>query len=485
MLSPEHKGHAKGKSSAGMNAALRGFRNYNSAMLWCKDWSKALVVFLALAVSCALPQTDLLRQPRSEPTGKDNPSTGKDNTRKIDLPIDDWLEQPERTDIPWKVALSHPVLTYQLRNLVRVRAVVDADVLQKQGARHDLHFIVKAAEEGIWEETESYSHFPVEAALAKNIELEMLADLYLQPGDYKIAAILYDGVTKQRNVTFTHIQVAAEQNALPELLRGLPTIEFLPPPENAAPLGGGRISLAVTTQRPVQLDLIVDLSTHEEEEPTFESAGNPDWAGPPLSRPDPWSDLRRRRGRHTNVAAEERYGRSGLLQTATVLSAIDLKDGCVQVMAVDILRRRVIVPFTAASEVNWEKIRRDEVLGSGGAMVSVSDLRDKKKSGTFFADTVEQRMQQPPECKLESTTPVHMIAVLTRGIHLPEGSAKPKIPLERDCKIIYLQQLSGSTFGDDLKDMLAPLAPLVLRFGDPHEFRRRLLELAQHLEKLS
>jgi hypothetical protein len=243
--------------------------------------------------------------------------------------------------------------------------------------------------------------------------------------------------------------------------------------------------LSVATQRPVQLDLIVDLSTREEEGPTFEFPAAPDWAGPPLSPPDPWSDMRRRRSRRTNVSAEERYGRSGLLQTATVLSAIDLKDGCVQVTALDILRRRVIVPFTAASDVDWEKIRRDEVLGSSGAMVSVSDLRDKKKSGTFFADTVEQRMQQSSECNLQSATPLRLIVVLTRGVHLPDGSPKPKIPLERDCKVVYLQQLSQWTSGDDLKNMLAPLAPLVLKFNDPREFRKKLLELAQHLEKLS
>ena len=429
--------------------------------------------FLALAVSYALPQTNTRRDQRHD-------LPGNDNIRKIDLPIDDWLDQPERTDIPWKVTLSRPVLTFQLRYLVRVQAVVDARVLQRQGIQHDLHFIVKAAEDGIWEETESYSHFPVEARLAKNVELQMLADMYLQPGNYTIAAILYDGAGKRRNVTFTRLQVTAEQGPLPDLLSRLPSIEFLPPPEDAAPLGSGHVLLPVETQRPVQLDLIVDLSTRDDQEPAVNGV---DWA-PPLYSPDIWPHVRHRRLGPGEISAQERYGRSGLLQTATVLSALDLKDGCVRVAVLDILHRRFVLPFTAADQVDWEKIRRDEVLGSRNATVSVSDLKDKLKSGAFFSETLEQRITQSSECQLEAANPLHAIVLLTRGVHLPSGSAKGKVAPGAECKVFYLQQLSSTMSGDDLKNMLAPLAPTVIEFGDPREFRRKLLEFTQHLEKL-
>src|SRR5437764_16019 len=151
----------------------------------------------------------------------------QDLTRTIKLPIEEWLDQGERTEIPWKVSLSRPLLTYQLRNLVRVTAEVPADLLQKQGISHDLHFIVKAApERGKWESEESYSHFRVEAKLDSRAELQMLAELYLQSGVYTVATIVYDGASGKRNLSFTRVQVGAPaDNALPQLLGSRPKIQ--------------------------------------------------------------------------------------------------------------------------------------------------------------------------------------------------------------------------------------------------------------------
>src|SRR5260370_14746129 len=87
------------------------------------------------------------------------PLQGTETIRKIDLTIEAWLSQGERTEIPWKVSLSKPVLTFQLRSLVRVTADLQADLLQKQSIKHDLHFMVKVSPAGgPWEEGEDYTH---------------------------------------------------------------------------------------------------------------------------------------------------------------------------------------------------------------------------------------------------------------------------------------------------------------------------------------
>src|SRR5215471_13047550 len=196
----------------------------------------------------------------------------QDLRRTIPLPIPEWLSQGERTEIPWTVALSDPVLTFQLRTVVRVTAKIDAKLLQKQGVMHQLHFIVKAAaENGEWDDEESYSSIKIDGKLV-NTELQMLADLYLQPGAYRVATIVYDAISKKRNVSFSRVQISApDRDWFPGLLTGIPKITLLPPPDSTAPFAPERVFLPVATERPIQLDLIVDLSAHEKD---YEPAGS-------------------------------------------------------------------------------------------------------------------------------------------------------------------------------------------------------------------
>ncbi len=408
------------------------------------------------------------------------PLQGPETIRKINLPIEAWLSQGERTEIPWKVSLSKPVLTFQLRSLVRVTADLQADLLQKQSIKHDLHFMVKVSPDGgPWEEGESYTHFQTEKKLDTRSDIQMLAELYLQSGTYTIATIAYDAISGKKNLSFNRIQISApDPDPLPELLNGLPKIQFLPPPDNAAPLGPGHVSLPVTTVRPVQLDLIVDLSTYEEEDRDMDAADTarmpttaPGSMWPPLAPMLPASE----------TASQQTVAQSLVLETASVLSAIDLKQGCIQVTALDVLRRRTILPPTSASNVDWDKIR-DEIRAPDKAMISVADLKGRQRAGKFFQEEVEKRMTQPP-CKLDSAEPLHMIAILSRGVSFPSGSNQPKIESGCNCKVIYLQKTDGFHGADNLKNMLKPLSPKLLQFGDPEDFRRKLFEFTQTIKR--
>jgi hypothetical protein len=243
--------------------------------------------------------------------------------------------------------------------------------------------------------------------------------------------------------------------------------------------------LPVTTQRQVLLDLIVDLSTGEEEEQPQSLYGPlfPD----PIRRPMP--DRRpdaaaRKAAMEEASAAQQIHSQSQLLQIASVLSALDLKQGCIQITALDILRRHIVLPRTSASEVDWRNLR-DQILSPDKVMVSVADLKGKKQAGRFFQEEVEQTMaQQPPPCKLNSANPLHMIAVLSRGTSFPSGSAKPQIQSGCNCKVFYLRQTGDGRSGDDLKSMLKPLAPTQFQFSNPLDFRKALLEFTQAIEKL-
>jgi hypothetical protein len=311
-------------------------------------------------------------------------------------------------------------------------------------------------------------------------ELQMVADLSLQPGVYNIAVIIYDSISGRRNLSFSRIQVSPPvPDLLPELLSRLPRIQFLPPPDNAPPLMPGPISLPVATEHPVQLDLIVDLSTYEDED---SSMAAPEARESPIPEEGlPFPVLRPRRA---ETASEQIYAQSRLLETASVLGAIDLKQGCIQVTALDVLRRRTILPPTTAGEVNWQKIR-NEIMSPDKAMVSIADLKGRQQAGKFFQEEVERHMTQPPVCKLNSAAPLHMIAILSRGVNFPSGSVQPKIEPGCNCKVVYLQKTDSLHGSDNLRNMLKPLSPKLLQFGSPEDFRRKLIEFTQAIKSSS
>jgi hypothetical protein len=364
----------------------------------------------------------------------------QDLTRSIDLPLEQWLQQGERTEMPWKVRLSRPLLTYQLREVVRVIAEMPSDLLQKQALGHDVHFIVKAApEHGAWDPEESYSRLHVDARLDPHSELKMLPDFYLRPGIYTIAAIAYDATSGKHNVAFSRVQVdRSDRDPFPQSLDALPAIQFLPPPDNTGPVGRGHVALPVATERPVHLDLIVDLSTHE----------------------------------------------TALLQIANLLSGISFEQGCVHVTAVDIPRRGIIVPLADADKVDWEEVR-DQILSPDRVMVSVADLESRHDSARFVEQQLDQIRSQPSPCEAGSQDALHVVAIVSPGLRFPSGTDKSMLRAGCDCKVFYLEQTNPEGFAPpDLRHMLKPLAPVTLKFSTPQDLRRTLVQFMQALERL-
>jgi hypothetical protein len=164
------------------------------------------------------------------------------------------------------------------------------------------------------------------------------------------------------------------------------------------------------------------------------------------------------------------------------LSQIDLKKGCVQVVAFDILRQRTVLPLTSAAQVEWDKIR-GEILSPDRAMVSVADLKGRRDAGRFFEQELERTVTQPPSCKLASQNSLQVIALLSRGTSFPSGSDKPRLRPGCNCKIFYLQQTDEQS-GAGLRNLLKPLSPVVLEFDTPQDFRQKLLELIRAIERL-
>src|SRR5437773_8214193 len=117
---------------------------------------------------------------------------------------------------------------------------------------------------------------------------------------------------------------------------------------------------------------------------------------------------------------------------------------------------------------------------AGLGMLFVDSQGRRVGAGNFFQEQIGWTIAQPPQCNLNSSNPLHVIAILSHGIHFPSGSKKPRIEPGCNCKLFYFYESDQDIGGvDDLGKMLEPLSPRLLEFGNAETFRERVFEFAE------
>ncbi|MCI0348764.1 MAG: hypothetical protein L0Z53_05005 [Acidobacteriales bacterium] len=380
-----------------------------------------------------------------------NPATDK---RELDLPIYRWLNEPDREEIPVKVRVIGPVLTFEQRHQVRVVAVINARALQKKGVERELHYVMKIADEtGQWYAEENYGMTKLTSKLTGRAQLELVSDTYLQPGEYTIALIIHDVMHNHRTVLRRRIRVPPIRNdPLPQLDRGLPRAEFLADPVlGVAALGTRGAILPLRSTRPLHIDLIVDFGAYRE--------------------------YLRSRG--------ARFYASRLLQTSQVISRIAPTNGCLEVSAVDILRTEVFFRRKPAGELQWWEVR-EQILGRNLEVVDADVLASRLKTASLFAKFLEDLLKEPATCGLPGQDLERIVVIVASGVAFPPKTRVEPPPLECDCRIYYLRQVANPYYPfDDMPRLLKHLNVKKINLENPEEFRKELAELLGDLEQLS
>jgi hypothetical protein len=393
----------------------------------------------------------------------------KHPVREIELPLMDWIGQGEHTDFPWTVEIAKPALTYEQRMLVKLTAAVRADKLQKESVPRDLHFIVKVADEnGAWTKDESYAPFPMTQAVDRHSDVQLEAEMYLQPGKYRIATIVYDSVLKQHNLAFKNLEINhLRKDPLPDLQKDLPKVEYLPVDKDREVFGAEQVALLVATRHRVQIDLIVDVGKFEDEE---ERAGGHfylDRFGHPISV---------RTGAVKDSVYLER-----LLQSAAVLSAIKPVDGCVSITVLDPLKRKLVFRATPLESLDWESARQ-KLLIKDGDLMNVADYTGRLEAPKFLQEQVESIVASASVCRPDA----RVVLLLSSGKYFGDKSAIPRVDTRAcagKCVFFYLHQVGRyERDSDELKTMFS--GTNLLEFRNPAQLRQRLADLINVISAL-
>ena len=369
------------------------------------------------------------------------------------IPISDWLNVGEHSEIPWTFSVREPYLRVDQRLEVPYIARVSGKDLNRSGDNHELFLVNRISSlEGEWLNEPNIVRHTVEAKVPNNVRAEFQMHVVVQPGEYTLWAVLYDRKTGKHSVAKRRLRVPElRSDPLPDLYRRMPLVEFPAVDESNSDGTGfvnGQLYLPVRNKRPLQVELISMLSPPEQ------------WTG---------------RSRVMRAHNDDTLG------ALSALSQMDLTDGSLSIAGLDLARRRVMFEQKDFQRVEWASLVQ-AMKKAQSPDISAEALQGSKNNGAFFREFLSQRLSA------DSTVAdgMRVMIVVTSSQLFESGSDLRPLQIEGDCncRVYYLRfRLNINDVFDQLERFMKPLRPRVFNLITARDLRKAIAEIVQDLGK--
>ena len=405
------------------------------------------------------------------------PASGQ-NDGPPDHLVDRSLNGPNRQDFPWRVEVSQSWLTFQQRRYVQVKVKFRVrDLLKARVSAGDLHLMVKlAGEDGHWLPGYSYTHFEPPPDLAPSDEINSLTNLYVGQGTYVVAVLAYEDAHHRENLWRGPLQLRPiKDDPLPGIERNLPQVEFLPAAQpihigrgrrlgsmitfDPWALGQGELVLPVANSRPVQVDVVANVS---------------------LSAATDW---------HNSEAPDWEYQLNGalLVQISNVLSQLNLHAGCIRLSALDVRRQKVFVDRQDTRTLDWSQLKQ-AIRAVNRVKIEADILAGEKLEPAFLAHYLEHLSSTPSACPQNGPPPLHILILVSDAFIFPNGAHMATVQPELASTDVFYHlrvvPVAGGRW-DEIGSVVKPLHPLKFEFSSADRFRKVLAELITGIENAS
>ena len=275
-----------------------------------------------------------------------------------------WIEEGHNAHIRWSLRVSPPYLTELQRLQSAVFATVAGEEFVKRDKPGQMEFFLEIRDK----DNRTYRSHRVLAlrGTTRGADLARLAlreDVCTAPGDYEVAAAVYDRLSKEHSLRRMTLRAELPHDPLPGAWSKLPTVAL-----------GGRacyqlpFSFPLETEKPVRIDAI---------------------ANKPAS-PDP-----------------------GVYPRIKIISQMEIQEGSITVTALD-LHSRKVKTLTATRNLDerrlWAGFPKDD-----RNMVSVHALENDKEAAQFFVSEIRKLLERPvPEAQ-------HALIILSERRSFPKG----------------------------------------------------------------
>ncbi len=400
-----------------------------------------------------------------------------------ELPFEQWLAGGQQARIEWGVSVSRPHLSAHQRLRADVDVRVDgAELARRRGEGQFLILVQITDRQGRrYQNHLSMDLAKTEKGVSKQDVISTFT-AFLTPGDYRVAAALYDTASHEHCLKQLRLDVPPLRNdPLPGAWLDLPAVEYLPaadPPDSwYLPGLTEQLRLPLKSRSPVDIDLVVNLTPSE-------SASH---------------------------AAEMRsLNLSVLVPALKAISEVNGPGVRLNAELLDLSRQHVVFRQSDVHVLEWATMRR-ALAPSEAATIDLQSLERHRKSAAFFvaevARIITAARDQPPA---SATAPRRVLIVLSGPLTFGTRVDLDPIAIDppADCRVFYIRYHSFRTapapgpsvtgpprrwssrrWGDfpgsdpqalqfdQLESTLKPLAPKLFDVDSPEGFRKALANL--------
>ena len=369
------------------------------------------------------------------------------------IPIAQWLNAGESTEIPWSLHLGDASLRMDQRLEVLYSARIRAKDLNRAGATHELFLVSRiSSPDGEWLNAPMISRQAIDKQLPGNAQVRFDARTFVQPGEYVLWLVLFDRDTGKHNVARRRIRVPEISNdPLPDSLSSLPLVEF---PQSTDQGNGvlavtSKLFLPVAAKRPLEVELIL-----------------------PMSPPEQWTRRQRLvRSYSDNIVA-----------ALAALSQMELSQGSISIAGLDLVRHELQFEQRDLQSVDWPALM-GAVERANSPEITAAALEGRKANGAFFREFLSDRLASATS----SSDPPRVFIVITSSLLFESGSDLTPLQVEGDCncRVYHLRfRLSLNDVFDQLGNLMKPLRPKTFNLMTPRDLRKAIAVIIEELRNL-
>ena len=376
------------------------------------------------------------------------------------VPFRQWLAEGPRQQLPWKVIVWPERLSSHQRLLSYIEILVPGKELLKRNGQGRLIALVQLTDEaGRVYQNDGVLDLDRAHPADKKKDAFFAWGVFVLPGDYKMALAVYDRETGEHNLTQRNLRVPPLKNdPLPDAWRGLPSVEFM---ERAEKLDSsfhpeiqGKLHLPLETQRPVRIELLVNLTPSEILTGSY-------------------------RAYNFNLRA--------LMPILKTLSQVAVRNGAVNLATLDLTRQQVSFEQSDVSpgQLDWSHLK--EVLAAADpSTIDVQSLQGRKYNAAFLRDELARRIALHAED--QTVNPVRVFILLSSSVafNARDGLSQIELPRECNCLVYHLRYnwwFSRMAAFDDIDKVLKPLKLRKFSATTPQGVRKALATMLDEIAK--
>ena len=350
-------------------------------------WTALLFIVLAVAAVPLLAQRDW----------RDREFRG--------IPFDEWVAGGKPGTFKWSMRVTKPQLSVHQRLFSQVEVVVDGGELAKRRGQGQFLFFVQItdANNHIYQDHGNIDLEKVEEGVkASNITFSDTA--FFLPGLYRVDVALYATATKEYGVRKASLHVSPlAADPLAASWRDLPAVEVRPheePPDSwYLPTVRGRVQLSATPRRPLQIELIANITPSERESGSL-------------------------RVQDRNL--------SFLLPALKVLAQTEFKNSSLNVSLADLVRQKITFRQENAGDLDWP-LMKIALAAADPGIIDVKSLEKRQQKARFFMREINKRVGENPSSRV--------LIILSSSVTFGSGEDLEPLRLETptDCRVYYIR----------------------------------------------